>query len=191
MADFNKTVLPELYQLKPDVVVFDFIDERYDLLRSGESYVTKTEPLDDSGFPGDLKQVFEHLPRRSQEATSLWREAAMAITSQIRKNLPSACFVLHRAWWAMDYIQGEQVVSFSENERTESAEMNEQLQDYYDYFERNVADLRSVEVTDSRLASAQHRWGLAPYHYEHAYYTKLLAQILEIISSPPTRNAPL
>jgi hypothetical protein len=191
MADFNKTVLPELYGSKPDVVIFDFIDERYDLLRSGESYVTMTEPLEDSGFPGNLKQAFEHIPRRSQKATTLWREGAVCITSQIRRNLPSVCLVLHRAWWATEYVQGECVASFSANERRESERMNEQLQDYYDYFEQNVIDLRTVEVRDFRLASAQHRWGLAPYHYEQAYYTDVLAQILEVTSSPPTRNAPL
>ena len=43
LADFNKTVLPEMYLSKPDIVVFDFIDERFDILRSGDTYITRSE----------------------------------------------------------------------------------------------------------------------------------------------------
>ncbi len=183
LADFNKTVLPAIYDSKPDVMVFDFVDERFDLFRSGESYITRSDGLVGSGFPGGLRHVFERIPRHSVEATDLWQEAAVKVTAEIRRRLPAIRFILHRAWWAEEFMDGSQVVPFSPNERRESAKMNEQLAGYYSYFESNVPDVLPVEVLGTRRALAQHHYGLAPYHYESAYYAELAAQIVKEASS--------
>ena len=50
VADLRKTALAELVAFRPTHLIFDFIDERFDLLSIGQSVVTDSWELEASGY---------------------------------------------------------------------------------------------------------------------------------------------
>lgn len=182
IAEFHRTVVPDLSETRPDVVVFDFVDERFDVLRCGESYVTDSDELSQSRALEDLGYCFERVPRFSADVMSLWRSSAVAVAQQIRHLLPKVCFVLHRAFWAEEYVDETEVKPFWGALQQEGPQMNEMLTCYYTWFERNVVGVHSIEVNLPRHAFAQHRRGLQPFHYQPPYYEELLRRILETVT---------
>ena len=50
LADFNKTFFPDLRRLEPDWVVVDLVDERFDVLRTGDSFVTESSAFAGAGL---------------------------------------------------------------------------------------------------------------------------------------------
>ena len=50
VADLSKTALAELVAFRPTHLIFDFIDERFDLLSVGESLITDSWELEASGY---------------------------------------------------------------------------------------------------------------------------------------------
>src|SRR5688500_18052555 len=62
LADFNKTFFPELRALAPDWVVVDLVDERFAVLRTGDSYVTESSAFTGAGL-GEAER-FEFSPVR-------------------------------------------------------------------------------------------------------------------------------
>jgi hypothetical protein len=177
LADFRKTVLQNLKRSEPDAVVFDFIDERFDLLRCGASYVVLSEPLCQAGYPGRIPLVFERIERLSAEAFRLWRQSCHAIGDQLLALFPATPLILHRCWWAAEYREGDLVRSFDAKKLKEIAAMNEMLAEYYTLFKRAVPGLQTVEIDLPRRADAAHKFGLAPYHFEADYNAELIRHI--------------
>ncbi len=178
LGDFRKTILPVLAGSQPDALVFDFIDDRFDLLQCGDSFVLRSDPLLESGFPGTLPLTFHRLQRRSSRVSRLWERSSLAVTARLRELLPTVPFILHRCWYADEYRDENQIRLFPENERRGNAAMNEMLEDYYDWFQRKIPGMRAVEVKLPRRAWAQHKWGLEPFHFEPAYGEELIRQIV-------------
>ncbi len=181
LADFRKTVLDDLVAAAPDAIVFDFVDDRHDLLRAGQSLILDSEPLRESGFPGTLPYSFDRIPRLSPECNAIWRQAATRIAAEFQRRLPSAKLLLHRAWWAEEYLDDSALRPFSPGEKAEAVAMNALLEQYYAHWESVCPGVIPIEVDLPCRGWKQHKWDLAPFHYETAYYHRLLELIEEAV----------
>ena len=184
LGEFRKTVLAETARAEADLIVFDFMDERLDLLRCGDSYVVAFDELFDSGFPGNLPYKFERISRHCPEVTQLWEMSSIAVAAQLRESAPQARFALHRAWMAECYENGSETLPFHDAELGYVARMNALLAEYYAHFEKIFPGLEVIEIDRPRIADAQHRWGLAPYHYKPEYYVELNARMRAAAARP-------
>ncbi|MBV8898360.1 MAG: methyltransferase domain-containing protein [Acidobacteriaceae bacterium] len=182
VAELHRTVVPLLAETRPDVIVFDFMGERFDLLRCEGLYVTASDELSQQRALEDLGYGFERVRTPSTEVSELWKSSAVAVARQIRDLLPKACFVLHRAFWAEEYVDETAIKPFWSTAQREAGQMNKTLSCYYTWFEQNVPGVHSVEVQPGCRAFAQHRRGLQPFHYEPPYYEELLHRILETVT---------
>ena len=79
-ADLDKTSLAAIVDQRPTHLIFDFIDERFDLLAQGDAIATHSWELDRLGLIGgpglEAPAVIERL---SPQADTLWRDGLAKI----------------------------------------------------------------------------------------------------------------
>ena len=91
-----------MWRFDPPILIFDFIDERFDLLSVGPALVTDSWELEASGYrkQAALRQA-RAIPRLSAACDRLWLEAAGELAALVRATpLAEARLILHSARWA-------------------------------------------------------------------------------------------
>jgi hypothetical protein len=185
VADITKTALAELVAFRPTHLIFDFIDERFDLICVGDSLVSRSGELETSGY---LRQrAFDgarDIPRQSPACDRLWTEAAGQIAALVRATpLGNARLILHAAQWAERRRSkaGRETpigsVEILAGRPADIAAHNALLERYQAKFTALMPPMERVEAPDLRLAAADHEWGPSPFHYVPDYYAEIWRQL--------------
>lgn len=186
-ADLEKTVLDDIVRHAPTHIIFDFIDERFDLLDQGGAIVTHSWELDRLGLIGGPGLAAPRvLPRLSDEVEALWRSAVTRIAAWLdTPPLAGASVILHHAQWAQTYRDRQgQVGAFSddlgiwEDHPASLSAHNQLLRHYRDLFLAAVPRAHVVEAgPNAQMADEGHIWGLSPFHYVPDYYPDVWRQL--------------
>jgi hypothetical protein len=185
VTDLAKTALAELVAFRPTHLIFDFIDERFDLLSVGGTLATHSWELSQSGY---MKQpAFRRartIPRLSAACERLWLDAAAEMAAFVRATpLGEAVLILHSARWAerrrtaagrLAPIAHAEILP---GQPADIAAHNALLARYEAAFEAVMPPLHRVEAPAGRLADDAHVWGLSPFHYVPAYYAEVWRQL--------------
>ena len=187
VADLTKQALAALIAHAPTHIIFDFIDERLDLLSVGGTIVTHSWELEVSGY---LSQpAFANartIPKTSQNSDLLWRRAAVEMAAFIQSTpLRDARLIMHRSRWARDYLdpdgarrEFDEEVEIFEGKPAAISAHNALLCRYETVFRATTPGLAEVAAPDElQLADAGHRWGLSPFHYVEDYYRDVWRQL--------------
>ena len=187
VADLSKTALSALIAYRPTHLVFDFIDERLDILSVGGTLVTHSWELDVSGFLNQPAFAGARTIRRTTTASDLlWRQAMREMAALIASTpLAGARLILHEAQWATTFVDAEgkaaplphEVEIFTGKPASIEAH-NAALRRYQETFiDLLPAAARIAAPPDLQVADTGHRWGLSPFHYVEAYYRDIHAQL--------------
>ncbi|WP_293905318.1 DUF6270 domain-containing protein [Phenylobacterium sp.] len=200
-ADLQKTALARLVAFQPTHLIFDFIDERFDLLAAGGSIVTHSAELERSGYRSRpaLRRA-RTAPRLSAACERLWLDAAGEFAAVVRATpLARARPILHGARWASDQrlpdgrIAPVRDVEILSGQSAEIAAYNALLERQEAAFAALMPPMARIDADAQRLADPTHRWGLSPFHYVPEYYDEVRRQLaalgLEAAFSDP-RAAP-
>lgn len=180
-ADLLKSGLSQLIAHRPTHLIFDFIDERFDLLRlpSG-TQVTHSWELERGGY---LEQPAlaggQPVVRLSAAAEWLWRQAVVQLAELLRLTvLHEARIILHSAQWAdrqatatggSQPLQGHPHIW--DGRPADLSAHNRMLARYEAHFLATIPQTQVIQArAEHRLADPDHRWGLSPFHYVPAYY---------------------
>lgn len=185
IADVTKAALPQVLAFSPTHVIFDFIDERFDLLSAGGSLVTKSWELAQSGYLAQPAfKGARTIPRLSAAADRLWLDAAAEMAAFVRATpLRNATLILHSARWAerrrtargrLARVSDVEILPGSPGD---VAAHNALLAGYEAAFEAVMPPLHRISAPDHRLADDAHVWGLSPFHYTPPYYTEVWRQL--------------
>ncbi len=185
VADIAKTALAGLVAYRPSHLIFDFIDERFDLLSVAGTLVTDSWELEASGY---LKQAAlrdaRTIPRTAPAAERLWLEAAAEMAAFVRATpLRDAVLILHRAQWATHRRSADgRAVPLTDIEILPGVPgdigvHNALLAGYETAFTELMPPMAQVAAPDHRWADEAHEWGLSPFHYEPAYYAEIWRQL--------------
>jgi len=185
VADIRKTALAELVAFRPTHVIFDFIDERFDLLAVKGATVTHSWELEVSGYMAQPPfRAARAIPRLSGACERLWAEAAGEFAAFVRAtSLKDARLILHAARWAAsrrDRKGRERPLSGVEilpGRATDLGAHNRLLASYEAEFRRLMPPMAEVAAPDHHIADDGHRWGLSPFHYVPAYYDEIRRQL--------------
>jgi hypothetical protein len=184
VADLTKTALGRLVAFEPTHVVFDFIDERFDLLEVDGALVLESWELTQSGYRGrpPLKGA-RPIPRLSRACDLLWRRGVEELAAFIRATpLRNACLVLHESRWATDWRDaGGRLRPIADVEvlagRTGDIRAhNELLAAYEGWFLEAMPPVLRIGAGGLRIADPAHHWGLSPFHYVAEYYQEIWRQ---------------
>ncbi|WP_293676640.1 DUF6270 domain-containing protein [uncultured Phenylobacterium sp.] len=197
VADLEKTALARLVAFEPTHIIFDFIDERFDLLAAAGWLATHSAELERSGYRAQpVLSSARTVPRLSGACERLWRQAAGEFAALVRATqLGRAELILHAARWASDQRlpDGRVVpvvgVDILTGVPAEIAAYNALLQRQEDTFAALMPPMARIEAVGQRLADPAHQWGLSPFHYVPEYYAEIRRQLAalglaEVFSAP-------
>lgn len=189
VADLKKTALAELVAHRPTHIIFDFIDERFDLLRAGSTLITHSWELEVSGYLNQPALAGAHrIPRLSEGCERLWLDALQELTLALRATpLRDSRVILHAAQWATEYLtedggrgRFDPVLEIFPGVPAEIAGHNRLLERYQAAFQA-ATGCEVVRASPEAIRSdAAHRWGLTPFHYVSDYYAQILSQLADL-----------
>ena len=177
IRDISKTFFSELEQKKGEYIAIDFISERLNLVKIGDAYITRSNELVKSKVLDKLTgyKIAKKLDRNMQE---LWKKKALLFFQKLKEHFGNN-IIIHKTKWRHYFIDVDGTIKEFPNK--EEIEMrNEELAGYYAFVEEHFPEFIFIDMTDDRYyASAAHKWGLAPYHFEDGYYHDLLRKLSE------------
>jgi len=185
VADLTKTALARLVAFRPTHLIFDFIDERFDLLAVGRSIVTHSWELQASGYLAQKAfKAARPIDRLSDACHRLWTEAAGEFAALVRATpLREAQLILHVSRWA-DEVRGPDGrrrpltdVEILEGRPADIGQHNRLLDAYEACFTSVMPPMTRLDGGTLRVAAADHRWGLSPFHYVPEYYDEIWRQL--------------
>ena len=188
VADLQKTALSRLVAFQPTHIIFDFIDERFDLVSARGALITHSAELARSGYLSrPAFRAARRIPRLSAPCDRLWRDAAGAFAGLIRgTELRRATLILHSARWANRQRDAAGQVSDIRDVEILSGEPAS-IETYNALLVRQEADFTSlmppmlrIDADAFRLADPDHQWGLSPFHYVPEYYDAVRDQMREM-----------
>lgn len=188
VADLRKTALGALAAYRPSHIIFDFIDERFDLLAVGRALAANSGEMVRSGYR--TQRAFDAVrtvPRLSDACERLWLEAAGEFAALVRATpLARAQFILHGARWADRQRRADGRIEPIENveiiggQAAVIAEYNALLARQEAAFEALMPPMARIDADAFRLADSEHRWGLSPFHYVPEYYDEVRRQLMAL-----------
>lgn len=188
--DLTKQTLPLLVAYRPTHLIFDFIDERYDLLQCGEAQANHTWELQTSGYLAQpIFQQAATIARTSAECDALWRRSLRQLLALLASTpLAHAQLILHRAQWAKTYLDEDGAlrafapkVPLLEGRTVELDRQNALLERYQAAFLSEMPGCREVAAPAAlQMATPQHRWGLSPFHFVPEYYAEVRRQLADL-----------
>lgn len=170
LRDMDKSFLKEIKRLMPDLLLMDFIDERFSLhaLPGGELRTCSTEYRHAMKSQSEMKLIGAFSNRKAE----LWRKAFDEFLIATRL-VPIR---INKVFWTSRVSGGALNESVS-REKIENA--NEQLSMMYDHAEARLGRECLIEYEEDLLyCDANHKWGVSPFHYNEALYRKTLSAVL-------------
>jgi len=171
LADFGKTFFSSLEQERPDWVVVDLIDERFDVLCTSGSFVTRSSAFQAAGLDDAHDLALQPVRRMSPDGRTLFAGAAPGFAERLLEVVPRERIVLHRALWCTRFVRDGAMEEFPDERRALCEKQNAMLQEGYDALEEALGGAGATIAVDPdrHLADAHHRWELEPYHYVTGY----------------------
>ena len=178
-ADISSSFL-NFQGIRDSILILDLIDERFDLARTGNTILTLSRELDNSGFLSQNRH--RKINSDSGESQQLWRNGLQKFAAAIKKNCPSKV-VIHKAYWCTRFRNEEGIIeSFPEKTIALSLRHNAKLEQQYEELLRSLPGCSTIDLfqQDDFCSDSQHRWGISPFHYENRYYDEMIQRLLAI-----------
>lgn len=179
-GDFDGSLLQILVEIAPETeyIFWDLTDERLGLIKIDDfTFITKSVELLQSGLLEKIAD-YEWIKFGTKEHFELWQEAVRALADFAKFNLPNTKIVLINVPWA---LLDEKSRPLGKTWDLQPDEANNLLAKYAAVI-RNYLDVYDIEMSwDKATASSDHKWGLAPYHYQDAVYEEVIDQFTELV----------
>ena len=172
--DLGRLVVERLIEARPNLVVIDLIDERFDLIDTGDGvWITESDYLSQTSMHEELTG-FPRNALRSPDRLTLFAAAAPVIAARLTTGLPDVPFVLHAAFFTP--IPTDDTTTFYTSAGENAVITNEVLAACGQLIQQSLGDrvLTFTPRPEVMRADAGHKWGLLMYHCEREYYFDLL-----------------
>ena len=186
--DFIKDSFQRLASDHSDYLLLDLIDERFDLIECNingrRSIVTYSAELQESNYLEKFKVIkkTQHnkkflFNRGHENQIYLGRvnlkQYLDKFCEEILKIYKPSNVIIHRARM-LDYYIGKdgKVYKFKSNYIRNNKKVNMLIEYMYDYIADKLVGCKIIDLCDNFYADENHKWGLAPMHYQKEYYTE-------------------
>jgi hypothetical protein len=171
VEDFRKTFLTRLEEAAPQWLIIDLIDERFNVLSTDGSFVTRSSEFVRAGLDGLPGTELTPVTHRDPRLPELYRSACRAFAERVSTVLPPEHVILHRARWCRRFRDATGVHDFPINRAAYCGEMNRLLDLIHAELVQAFSGrpLELAVAPETAMADGEHHWGLEPYHYDAAY----------------------
>lgn len=186
-ADLDGSFVRYVHESEFDLLIYDPIDERFALFLDGTGALA-TRSSEFLRATVDVSGCVRIEPH-SEEFFSRWEEAWSDFVLTLRDGGALGRVRVNQVYWAT-HIDGPGEFPAIYSARL-IAQANVFLDRLYDRMRRDLPESQFFVYPDEELAAAsEHRWGLAPFHYNAPYYRRLCDYILAASerSTPPVSD---
>jgi len=155
---------------KPDFIILDLIEERFDLIACEGGYLTKSDALDECeiewksrGQTGKVPQM-EVVARDSEFCTQLWQDSAAAFLHRMESEFPETKIVLVKNYLAEKVGDIAEQREYAEIDRIRR--INHMLEQYYAFIQQTACRILAVEAAECRyyFTDKEYEYGAVPSH---------------------------
>jgi hypothetical protein len=188
--DINKTSLEEVLEVGCEYLIFDFIDERFDLYNHKDIFITKNAYLADSDFELKYLADYKVISRRLEATNLLFEKSLLKLKSKLfkksffTKKTNNFKIILNKCYWA-DKILDENTKKLNAYEISVLKNINNYnriLEIYYSKFLKIFEGCFVINPNHSLIySSPNNKWGVDYFHFSEDYYQDIGNKILQII----------
>lgn len=183
LNDYNKSTLAQVKSKKPDFIFIDLIEERYDLIKLGNSYLTRSDELLKVNPLSKGPDYDSILGSTSDETTLLFYEKAKLFCERINSDFPESTVIIHDARYSNYYRDNGVIRQFDVIRCHKNAIMNAKLSSHINFLQKNISRIKTIRIDNEiSLASKEHKWGLSPFHYIDEYYLAFMKEVKNLVS---------
>jgi hypothetical protein len=172
-ADMDKSVLQEVQKGDYDILLVDFIDERFNVLKiSDEQIVTISNEYKKAKNGSYQGKVLSNL---SAEKFVYWKHGFDRFVDILKCSGHLSKLKILKVFWSDKTSNGVRIDAYTEDY---ISQQNKYLNELYAYVSATLGSHYLVSFSDEDLMSDEdHRWGLEPFHYVPEFYRKVLCKI--------------
>jgi hypothetical protein len=187
IADLEKNDDYWAFERDADVLIVDYIDERFPSLCVGAARLSDTRNVRQPLFEAAYSETLRVERRASKEVREAWLAGAEVFFARALKTLPATRIILHEAYWASEFRFASSERKPMSDAMIRSAEDNNQLlEEMHCATKSLVPGLRVVRPpSDVLFADPEHKWSKEPFHYIPAYDAAFLRLIRERVQAAP------
>ena len=159
--EFDGSFFEILDEERPEYIVIDFIEERYDLLEVEGSYYTNSDALQESDF--DM-QKGRSISRYSEECQRVWENACICFIEELKKRFQAKNVILVENYLAEKYGDAEKQSEYENI--VEIRKINSTFKKYYHFFSENYVGIQRIEAFTEALyfTDEKYKYGCYPWH---------------------------
>ncbi|MCI1930358.1 MAG: DUF6270 domain-containing protein [Clostridia bacterium] len=200
--DFIKNTFNLFINDNSKYLIVDFIDERFKLAKYKGSVVTLSNELKEADIfnrnESDYKinavskiknwKIFK-LKNKLFGFSYIYdgillEEYLKKFCDKILEIYNGENIILHRAVMLDNYKdKNGKIKKFPRNYTVNNKKVNDKLNYMYDFLRENINGIKILDFCKDFYADENHKWGLAPMHYEEDYYRKMISEIIKLIQS--------
>lgn len=146
---------------RPSYLILDFIEDRYDVIKFKDGYLTKSEAY--TGCEHSLEGG-EQINADSEQYISLWEQSCLIFIKRLRECHPRLQIVLVKSYLS-EYV-GDIFHQDSYSEIEWIQKVNHRLKHYYDFFQENCDYVKSVDASkcECYFTDREYEYGAEPGH---------------------------
>ena len=165
-----------LKEEKPGYLFIDFIEERFDIIKIGNGYITKSDAYDGAHFEADAIHIIN---AESDEYRHLWDEACKNFFIRIQNYIPLKNVYVIENYLSEQYGDIEQKYTF-ENIIDIKA-VNQRLKRMYNFVRKEFEQIKVVEAYKCSLyfTDGEYEYGAIPSHLNEVVNKKIAEKICE------------
>lgn len=183
-ADLKKELWEKLSNKPSDFLMIDLIDERFSIGKYNQSYFTMSNEYLESRCFDEAAVKLE-----KECGASGWILDEIPLTwfldqfvQRIGEIYTSSQIILHKAVMVDYYLDSKgNIVKFPKHYLSYNNKINQLLNTIYSYLEKKLKGCIVLDYCKQYCADSNHQWGLAPEHYEDAYYIRILNELYKKI----------
>lgn len=184
LRDIRKSFLDDFKNQEFDVLLLDFLDERFDVYEMHPgSVATASNELFASGLVTSAQRnSTQWIASGSEQHQALWLKGVEKLVAALNAHGVLKRVAINKVFWANQFEDGSALPATFPAATINKA--NDHLAWMYDQLAHFVApDNWMTFSTEMFKANPQHRWGLSPVHYSDDYYRKACASLHDLVES--------
>ena len=172
-ADCNKKFWIEFCPGQKDILLVDFLEERFPIAEEGGGFVTYS-----SLFAKHAKHKDGIRLEKMEDRRELWEKSCLEFINRIKEKIPADRVYLLKTKMTEQYGTMTHKLWFPKMEQIKK--INEILEDYYVFFMRHFEGIHVIEILNDQYfyTDEDFRYGSYPWHVNENYYFRQ-AQMLE------------
>ncbi|WP_421297214.1 DUF6270 domain-containing protein [Aeromonas sp. 604015] len=170
-SDLSKELHKVISKAEYDLLLLDFIDERFDLWISPNGGVcTLSNELLQSGFVPPRNEIIKS---GSELWFSYWESGWITLLDTLNQTGQIKKLLINEVYWSEKTVNGSDYLPTYSKVGINAA--NNTLKRIYERIKCDISEAQFIKFNTTELIGAEsHKWGKSPFHYQDELYKKIV-----------------